>query len=214
MALPDLPMLPDVLELPRLDSRAERRRLVFRRPFPTVMTATATSRQVETSETPLTLLFPDLDGELKTTRRILERVPDGKDDWRPHEKSMTLGTLATHVAQLPGFGIAMLTSDEFDVANRPPQANPANAEDRLKLFDQVSGKLRELLQHLTWEQARGTWKLKFGDRVFREAPRAVMIRSVVITHMAHHRAQLGVYLRLLGIPVPGSYGPSADEPVG
>lgn len=95
------------------------------------MTATATSRQVETSETPLTLLFPDLDGELKTTRRILERVPDGKDDWRPHEKSMTLGTLATHLAQLPGFGIAMLTSDEFDVANRSPQANPANAEDRL-----------------------------------------------------------------------------------
>ncbi|MEO7823317.1 MAG: DinB family protein [Gemmatimonadaceae bacterium] len=177
------------------------------------MTATASSRH-ETSESPSTLLYPDLEGELKTTRRILERVPDGKDDYRPHEKSMTLGGLATHLAQLPGFGIAMLTSDEFDPMNRPPAAKPANTEERLKLFDQVSGKLRELLPKLTWDQTKVVWKIKSGDQVFVEGPRGVMLRSALITHMAHHRAQLGVYLRLLGVPIPGSYGPSADEALG
>ena len=176
------------------------------------MTATATSRDVETAETPLTLLYPDLDGELKTTRRMLARVPDGQEDYRPHEKSMTLGGLATHLAQLPGFGIAMLMSDEFDPINRPPAAKPANTEERLKLFDQVSSKLRELFPQLTWDQTKVVWKIKSGDRVFVEGPRGVMLRSALITHMAHHRAQLGVYLRLLGVPVPSSYGPSADEP--
>ncbi len=174
------------------------------------MTAAATPG----SETPFTLLYPDLEGELKTTRRVLERVPDGKDDWRPHEKSMTLGGLATHLAQLPGFGIAMLTSDEFDPMNRPPAAKPASTDERLKLFDQVSGKLQELFPKLTWDQTKVVWKIKSGGQVFVEGPRGVMLRSALITHMAHHRAQLGVYLRLLGVPIPGSYGPSADEAVG
>ena len=175
------------------------------------MTATATSRDIGTSETPFTLLYPDFDGEQKTTRRVLERVPDGKDDYRPHEKSMTLGGLATHLAQLPGFGIAMLTADEFDPMNRPKSPTPANTEERLKLFDNLSGKLRELFQQLTWDQTKTVWKIKSGERVFMEAPRGVMLRSALITHMAHHRAQLGVYLRVLGVPIPASYGPSADE---
>ena len=178
------------------------------------MTAIDTSSAIEASETPHTLLFPDLESELKTTRRILERVPDGNDDWRPHEKSMTLGTLATHLAQLPGFGISMLTSDDFDAMKRPPTPTPANNAERLKLFDQVSAGLQELITQLTWERVRGPWTLRAGERVFRRAPRGVMLRSALVTHMAHHRAQLGVYLRLLGIPIPGSYGPSADEPVG
>ena len=176
------------------------------------MTATAT-QPIETSESPLTLLYPDLEGELRTTRRMLERVPDGQDDYRPHEKSMTLGALATHIAQLPGFGIAMLTGDEFDPMNRPPTPKPANTAERLKLFDQLSEKMRELMQQLTWEKTKVVWKIKSGDRVFMQAPRGVMLRSALITHMAHHRAQLGVYLRLLGVPIPGSYGPSADEQV-
>ena len=176
------------------------------------MTSIASSRHVETSESPSTLLYPDLDAELKTTRRVLERVPDGNNDYRPHEKSMTIGSLASHLAQLPGFAIAMLTTEEFDVSNRPQTPAPANTEERLKVFDQVSGKLRELIQQLTWDQARATWTLKFRDRVAMQGPRSVMVRSAGITHMAHHRAQLGVYLRLLGIQVPGSYGLSADEP--
>lgn len=162
-------------------------------------------------KSPRALLFPDLDPELATTRRILERVPDGNDDWRPHEKSMTLGQLATHVAQLPGFGILMLTRDEFDGNGGALRSNPADNAERLKMFDKVSGELRGLVDALTWDYAESPWKFKMGGRVIVEGPRAQLVRSMVITHTAHHRAQLGVYLRLLGVPIPGSYGPSADE---
>ena len=165
------------------------------------------------SATPLELLYPDVKSELATTRRVLERVPDGKDDWRPHDKSMTLGQLANHIAQLPGFGIAMLTTDEFEGTKRPPEAKPASNAERLKIFDEASGELRRQLEQLTWDHSRTTWQLKFRGQIVREAPRAIMLRSACITHIAHHRAQLGVYLRLLDIPVPGSYGPSADEPI-
>ena len=175
------------------------------------MTAPATSRPFEPSETPLTLLFPDIEAEFRTTKRMLERVPDGQDDWRPHEKSMTLGKLATHLAQLPGFGIAMLAKEEFDGATRPPDPVFSLGADRVKMFDELSAQVRGLLQRLTWEDTKVVWKLKFQDRVVLEAPRAQMFRSAMITHMAHHRAQLGVYLRMLGVPIPSSYGPSADE---
>jgi uncharacterized damage-inducible protein DinB len=177
------------------------------------MTAVTETANPLTSETPLSLLYPDLEQELATTRRILERVPDGKEDWRPHDKSMTLGVLSTHVAQLPGFGIMMIATDEFNRAAGPPlQATAANSAERLKLFDDVSTKLRGLLQTLTWDKAMLPWRFKMGERVLVEGPRAKLIRSMVVTHIAHHRAQLGVYLRLLGVPIPGSYGPSADEP--
>lgn len=178
------------------------------------MTATSASADPLTSETPYSLLFSDLDKELATTRRILERVPDGREDWRPHEKSMTLGKLSSHVAQLPGFGIMMLTTDEFDrAAGAPPDQLPSNTAARLALFDEVSGKLRSLLEDLTWDNAMHAWRFRFGDRVVANGPRAKLVRTMVITHLAHHRAQLGVYLRLLGVPIPGSYGPSADEPI-
>jgi uncharacterized damage-inducible protein DinB len=178
------------------------------------MTATSASADPRTSETPFSLLFSDLDQELATTRRILERVPDGKEDWRPHEKSMTLGKLSSHVAQLPGFGIMMLTTDEFDRAAGPPSETlPANTADRLAMFDELSAKLRGLVEDLTWDSAMHPWRFRFGDRVVFNGPRAKLIRGMVITHIAHHRAQLGVYLRLLGVPIPGSYGPSADEPI-
>jgi uncharacterized damage-inducible protein DinB len=178
------------------------------------MTSPSTTADPLTSETPYSLLFSDLEQELATTRRILERVPDGKEDWRPHDKSMTLGKLSSHVAQLPGFGIMMLTTDEFDrAAGAPPDKLPSNTADRLALFDDLSAKLLSLVQNLTWDDAMRTWRFRFGDRVVANGPRAKLIRTMVITHLAHHRAQLGVYLRLLGVPIPGSYGPSADEPV-
>jgi uncharacterized damage-inducible protein DinB len=178
------------------------------------MTATSTTADPLTSETPYSLLFSDLDQELATTRRILERVPDGKEDWRPHDKSMTLGKLSSHVAQLPGFGILMLTTDEFDrSAGPPPEQLASNTEDRLAVFDKVSANLRSLAQNLTWDDAMHPWRFRFGDRVVANGPRAKLLRTMVITHVAHHRAQLGVYLRLLGVPIPGSYGPSADEPL-
>ena len=174
-------------------------------------TATAPSPSPSETESPLSLLFADLEGELATTRRMLERVPDGNDDWRPHEKSRSLGDLATHIAQLPGFGILMLTSDEYDGAKGLPQPEATDKAGRLKMFDEVSAQLRRLMQQLTWDHARSPWTLRVRDDIVLNGPRANLVRSAVITHSAHHRAQLGMYLRLLDLSVPSSYGPSADE---
>ena len=160
---------------------------------------------------PAKLLFADLDTELATTRRMLERVPDGKDDWRPHKKSRTLDELATHIAQLPGFGIMMLTRDEYDGGTRSPEPKPSCCSERLEIFDDVSGEFRRLVKELTWDKAMSPWTLKFRGQVVFSAPRAQLVRSAMMTHLAHHRAQLGVYLRLLDVSVPVSYGPTADE---
>ncbi len=176
------------------------------------MTTSSPSTAQGISQEPFTLLFSDLEGELKTTRRILERVPDGKEDWRPHQKSMTLGALSSHLAQLPSFGIMILTTDEFD-GSKMPGFKAANTAERLKKFDEVSGELRRLAKSLTWEDATAAWTFKFGDRVMIEGERAKLLRIMVLAHIAHHRAQLGVYLRLLDVAVPGTYGPSADEPM-
>jgi len=163
-------------------------------------------------ESPLALLFPDLDAEISTTRRMLERVPNGNEDWRPHPKSRTLGELASHVAQLPGFGILMLTSDEYDgLAGRRQEAKLSSSGERVKLFDQLSAQMKGILQQLMWERARSTWTLRLGDKIVFQAPRTTILRTVFVTHSAHHRAQLGVYLRMLETPVPWSYGRSADE---
>jgi uncharacterized damage-inducible protein DinB len=175
-------------------------------------TTSAPSPAQGISQDPFTLLFADLDGELKTTRRILERVPDGKEDWRPHEKSMTLGGLSSHVAQLPGYGIMILTTDEFD-GSKMPRFKAADTAERLKKFEEGRSEMRRLFEALTWESATAMWTFKFGDRVIVEGERAKLLRTMVISHIAHHRAQLGVYLRLLGVAIPGTYGPSADEPI-
>ena len=118
-----------------------------------------------TSADPATLLFSDLDVELATTRRMLERVPDGKDDWRPHKKSRTLDELATHVAQLPGFGILMLTRDEYDGGTQPPEPKPSCCAERVETFDEVSGEFRRLVKEMTWDHAMSEWTLKFRGQV-------------------------------------------------
>jgi uncharacterized damage-inducible protein DinB len=177
------------------------------------MTHAAAASPVDTM-TPYQLLFHDAKSEMATTRRILERVPDGNDEWRPHAKSSALAALATHVAQLPGLGITILTKDEFDVASRRPEPKITSNAERLKLFDKVSGEFMSLLEKLTWDQAVSSWRFRAGERVIAEGTKAQVARTMIITHIAHHRAQVGVYLRLLGIPVPGTYGPSADEPAG
>jgi uncharacterized damage-inducible protein DinB len=174
-------------------------------------THSASSANPAISMDPATLLFSDLDVELATTRRMLERVPDGKDDWRPHKKSRTLDELATHVAQLPGFGIMMLTRDEYDGGTQPPEPKPSCCSERVEIFDEVSGEFRRLVKAMTWDQAIAPWTMKFRGQAVFTTPRAQLLRSAMLTHLAHHRAQLGVYLRLLDIPVPGSYGPTADD---
>jgi uncharacterized damage-inducible protein DinB len=143
---------------------------------------------------------------------MLERVPNGNNDWRPHAKSRTLGELATHLAQLPGFGLMMATRNEFDgLAPRPSEPRFTTSAERVRMFDELSSQLRAILQQMTWDQANAPWKLRLGDKVVLKAPRTHVIRSVFVTHSAHHRAQLGVYLRMLETPVPWSYGRSADE---
>jgi len=170
--------------------------------------ATTSSKQ----PAPIALLFPDLESELATTRRMLERVPNGSNDWRPHAKSRTLGELATHLAQLPGFGLMMCTREEFDgLGPRPAAPTFTTSEERIRFFDELSRQLRSVLQQMTWQQARTPWKLRLGAKVVMSAPRSNVVRSAFITHSAHHRAQLGVYLRMLDTPVPWSYGRSADE---
>ncbi|HJP61046.1 MAG TPA: DinB family protein, partial [Gemmatimonadaceae bacterium] len=166
---------------------------------------TETAFAANATDAPARVLFPDVDNELSATRRVLERVPDGKDDWRPHAKSRSLGELATHVAQLPGFGIVQITQDEYDGANRRPEPSPANNAERLKIFDEVSGEFKRQLRQLTWERANAPWSLKIKGKTIIQAPRAQILRTVYFMHAAHHRAQLGVYLRMLEIPVPAVY---------
>jgi uncharacterized damage-inducible protein DinB len=178
----------------------------------TARKTTSRSSKSTTQKTAFALLFPDLESELATTRRMLERVPNGNNDWRPHAKSRTLGELATHLAQLPGFGLLMATRNEFDgLAPRPPEPRLATSAERVKVFDDLSTQLRAILRQMTWDQADAPWKLRLGDKVVISAPRTQIIRTVFVTHSAHHRAQLGVYLRMLETPVPWSYGRSADE---
>ena len=157
-------------------------------------------------------LIPELKHEASSTRKILESVPDGKFDWKPHEKSMTLGRLASHVAEIPDWMTATLTTDELDFAksNYKP-TSPASKEELLGKFEQSYAKALESLQAATDETLRGNWTLRNADHVIFTMPRIATLRSFVMNHLIHHRGQLTVYLRLLDLPVPGMYGPSADE---
>ncbi|HEX7596435.1 MAG TPA: hypothetical protein VF387_08760 [Gemmatimonadaceae bacterium] len=203
--------------MPKTSARSKSSRKSGKSAKKSVRSPTKSSKSTKSSkqDSPLALLFPDLDAEISTTRRMLERVPNGKEDWRPHPRSRTLGELSTHVAQLPGFGILMLTTDEYDgLAGRRPEAKVANSAERVKLFDELSAQIKGIFQQLTWERARSTWTLRLGEKIVFQGPRTTILRTVFVTHSAHHRAQLGVYLRMLETPVPWSYGRSADEEPG
>ena len=161
---------------------------------------------------PAELLFSDLPNELAITRRVLERVPDGHTDWVPHTKSASLGRLATHLAELPRLTTTVLTTDELDWATSgfTPRTLPSTAEI-LALFDEQSAAMQAALASADWNAMAKEWVMRAGDHVFVRARKADLIRGLGISHMAHHRAQIGVYLRLLSVPVPKVYGPTADE---
>ena len=168
----------------------------------------------QSPRSPADELYTDLDEELATTRRMLERFPSGKNDWRPHEKSMTLGRLAAHVAELPQFGTMIVTSDELDFAKGGFTPTTYNtAEELLTVFDEKVKALRPALAAADSARLASPWTLRKGEQVFFSKPKAHLVRHMMINHLVHHRAQLGVYYRMLGVPVPGSYGPSADEPM-
>lgn len=158
------------------------------------------------------LIIGDAIYELATTRRILESLPDEHMAWRPHDKSMTLGGLATHLINLLNWQMAIFQHTEFDLSTVPLRREALESRsDILAEFDANVGKIDKLLADCDEKTLGEEWTLRHGDHIIRREPRALAFRTFGLSHMIHHRAQLGVYLRLLNIPVPGMYGPSADE---
>lgn len=153
----------------------------------------------------------DMEDELAATRRTLERVPDGRGEWRPHAKSRTLGELATHLADIPGLAATILETEELDALARPPRKPADTAAALVTSFDANATRLRKALEDVDDARLSGSWVLRAGEQVFVRRPRRALLRVMFISHMVHHRAQLGVYLRLLDVPVPSVYGPTADE---
>jgi len=157
------------------------------------------------------LLYADFDHELSTTRRFLERYPVGKGAWRPHEKSRPLGALATHVAAIPDRGRAILETEELDVATLQPRPELESGEELVRFFDANVGGLRAALTGADLAGLERLWTFRMGGQVLVQEPKRQLLRSMMMSHLIHHRAQLGIYYRLLGVPVPGAYGPTADE---
>jgi len=157
-------------------------------------------------------LLPEFDHEMTRTRKVLERVPEERFDWKPHQKSFSLGALAMHVATLPTWGTETLTRSEIDVGNNPAPAATPSKSDLLAAFDRNVAQARAALAGRTDAELTAMWSLKRNGKVVFSMPKTTVLRSLVLSHLIHHRAQLTVYLRLLDVPVPAIYGPSADEP--
>lgn len=152
--------------------------------------------------------------ESKATRRLLERIPDESLTWKPHEKSMPLERLASHIAELTGWVSAIMDYDELDFAKidyKPPVIT--RSTDILELFEDSMRKAVESLEKTLDDDFKKTWTMKNGDITYFTRPKDVTLRTFALNHLYHHRGQLTVYLRLLNIPVPGVYGPTADESV-
>lgn len=159
-------------------------------------------------------ILPEFDHEFATARRVLERVPDGEFGWKPHEKSMSLGQLAGHVANLPWWGLTVMTQPFYDVSAGDKEATlepPASRDDVLRTFDERVKQTRAALAKATDAEMMAPWSLKSGSHEIFTMPRVATFRSFVMNHMIHHRGQLTVYLRLKNVPVPSVYGPTADE---
>lgn len=155
----------------------------------------------------------ELEMEAETTRKMLKLVPNDQFDWQPHPKSMTMKQLATHLAELPGWIDTTIHTDGIDFGKMDYKPTPIDSTDDLSaLFEKSLEKGRSALQHTTEDELEKPWTMRNGDTVYSTSPKTDMVRHP-ISQIIHHRAQLGVYLRLLDIPIPGSYGPSADEPV-
>ena len=161
------------------------------------------------------LYLPEFDHEMQRTQSILERVPEGKQEYTPHEKSMPLGKLAAHIARLPEFALYILEQPELDIGKTAHK--PLVMESRQQLLDEFAALVTKTRAAITaaddahWQQP---WKFSFQDKVISNEPRYSVYNGLFLNHMVHHRAQLGVYLRLNGIPLPAVYGPSADDRMG
>ncbi|MDR3609148.1 MAG: DinB family protein [Ignavibacteriaceae bacterium] len=161
------------------------------------------------------MFLEELKQEAAITRKILERVPLEKGDWKPHVKNFSLLQLATHVAELPTYLSTTINTDELDFAasNYKPEY-PTTSKELLATFEKNLKNAQEALKNCSDEKMQKNWTMRSGDTIFFSNPRVSVIPGMCLNHMVHHRAQLGVYLRLLDVPVPGSYGPSADDKAG
>ncbi|MCC6493564.1 MAG: DinB family protein [Pirellulales bacterium] len=161
------------------------------------------------------ILLPEFDREMHSTRKLLERLPDDKFDWRAHPKSNTIGWLANHLAEIPGWVAGVLNQTNFEIAppGQAPYRTPQRArrQEVLDDFDKNAQAARQALAPTTDEAMRQSWSLLKGGEVMFTMPRADVMRYFILNHLIHHRAILTVYLRLNDIPVPGMYGPSGDE---
>ena len=156
-------------------------------------------------------LLPEFDHEMANTRKSLERIPEGKFDWKPHAKSSTLGGLATHLATINHWTEAIMGQDSFDVTTAPRQQPFKSRKEVLDAFDKDTATARKAIASASDDQFMKPWSLKNAGATIFTLPRIGVLRSFILNHTIHHRAQLGVYLRLNDVPVPSIYGPSADE---
>jgi uncharacterized damage-inducible protein DinB len=157
-------------------------------------------------------MLQELEQEAATTRRVLERVPDNQLGWRPHQKSRTLGQLALHIAVVPGAVAEFVASPSpVQAPQFGPDPSPASSSELMPALDQSIAKAKKVLGGMDDATLMATWRMMLGDREIFAVPRAAMLRSVMLNHWYHHRGQLTVYLRELGVPIPSIYGPSADE---
>jgi uncharacterized damage-inducible protein DinB len=160
-------------------------------------------------------ILPEFDHEIANTRKTLERVPEGKPDWKPHEKSMTMGRLAGHLAELPGWAKETILQDSIDI--HPPDGTTQQSlqmTSRKQLLEEFEKRVaagRAAISGASDEQLTKPWTLLSGGQTVFTMPRIAVLRAFVLSHLIHHRAQLGVYLRLNNVAVPSIYGPSADE---
>ncbi len=156
-------------------------------------------------------MLPEFDQEMANTRKTLERVPEDKMGWKPHEKSGTMGWLANHVATIPRLAVFTIEQDSVDVT-KMPRPTPVNTrKELLEAFDKQAAAARAAIAGVSDERLQKSWSLFMGERNIFTLPRTAVLRSFFMNHIIHHRAQLGVYLRLSNVPVPAIYGPSADE---
>jgi uncharacterized damage-inducible protein DinB len=177
---------------------------LFHQPKPTTMSLIQTFSPIE-------MLLKEMEQEAQTTRKMLARVPNDHYDWQPHKKSMTIRQLATHIAEIPSWVTLVLTTEELDFEKEPYQPVTLNNTDELlAYFESTLADAKAHLSQATDDQLWENWVMRNGEEIYSSTTKAEAIRGT-FCQVVHHRAQLGVYLRLLDIPIPGSYGPSADE---
>ncbi|HEY3823266.1 MAG TPA: DinB family protein [Bryobacteraceae bacterium] len=159
-------------------------------------------------------LVPEFDQEMATLRKLVDRVPEDKFSWKPHAKSMTLGRLASHVSEMSRWASFIINQDTFEMTPGQAPFNAATKAELMAALDKNVADARALIAGASDEQLGKNWSFLYGGHVVMEMPRAAALRTVVMNHIIHHRGQLSVFLRLLDVPIPSIYGPSADEPIG